>query len=278
MNNALELESRADMQRAKGLLHDAALLYKELLSIIPDHLKADRLFSSIGGPLSTLQGRAGGLKAATFIVKKHFLPEEVHDALLAALLLKIGEFIPAQTVKGPQLDYRRSRIRPNGLEQLDFQIEQCFFESLLKVWDQAGDRLRVPKFTPLLSETHVLLYSDGDFFRPHRDTGSNNTRRVTFAYSLHQKPRRFRGGDLLLYDTYFVPGMGQGNQRFNPETYTRLGSEDNQLILFPSEFYHEVTPVSGLGDNIRDARFVINGWFHTTANLGDLDFISYTPY
>jgi Rps23 Pro-64 3,4-dihydroxylase Tpa1-like proline 4-hydroxylase len=138
----------------------------------------------------------------------------------------------------------------------------------------------VPAFEPALSEAHGLLYADGDFFRTHRDTGPNNTRRVTFVYTLFRSPRRFGGGDLLLYDTFFWPGVSE-SPAWVPayaDTFTRLAPEDNRLVFFPSEFYHEVTPVTGVGDDASWGRVAINGWLDTTPELGALAHLSRTPY
>ena len=171
-------------------------------------------------------------------------------------------------------------ILPLSFCRVDPALEKAFYERLLACWPDTRARLRVPKFAPSLSETHVLLYGDGDFFATHRDTGPNNLRRVTFVYNLHRTPRRFRGGDLLLYDTHFWPGCGKLAPWMSQfaETYTRLVPEDNLLVFFPSEFYHEVTPVSGLAGDVAGARVAINGWLNTSREGGDLDCIAFTPY
>jgi len=267
-----QLEEQADQLRARGLLEAAAALYEELLTIEPDNLKSERLLSSITGRDSMLPSSPGGLKAAPFMVTRNFLSAEMHDALLESLLSKAGEFKPALTTEGLLIDYRNSMTLP--LFQVDRALAEAFHERLLAHWPHARTRLRVPEFEPSLSETHALLYFDGGLFATHRDTaGPNNTRRVTFVYNLHRKPRHFRGGDLLLYDTYFRPCEPQF-----ATTYTRLIPEDNRLVWFPSEFYHEVTPVSHVGGAVSGARIAINGWLNTTREDGDPDRISLTPY
>ncbi len=276
----LTLEQNADKARARGELHAAAELYKRLLKIAPDHVKADRLLSSITGCTSALPAEPGGLKPAPFLIVDDFLPAEIHDALLKCLWSKAGEFVPAQTMSGLRREYRRSMVLPGGLSHIDPGIQKVFYGHLLAHWPAARIRLRIPPFEGSISEMHVLLYGDGDFFARHRDTGRDNTRRMTFIYNLHRMPRLFRGGDLLLYDTVFVPGRGNFAGEMIPlaEAYTRLLPEDNRLVFFPSEFFHEVTPVTNAGDDVSNARLAINGWVHTSRESGDLNFISLTPY
>ena len=274
------LEQRADELRAEGWLDAAARAYAELLAIAPGHLKAERLLSSLAGRESALPSAPGGLKPAPFVVVRQLLPPEVHDALLACFLSKADEFGAAATTEGLHRDYRRSMILPDCFGHVAPELKEAFYGQLLAHWPKARVRLRVSEFEPLLSETHALLYRDGDFFASHRDTGPNNTRRVTFLYNLHRTPRQFHGGDLLLYDTYFRPGDGKSGPeqpRF-AETCTRLVPEDNRLVFFPSEFYHEVSPVSDVGEDLAGARFAINGWLHTSREGGDLDHIAFTPY
>jgi SM-20-related protein len=140
-------------------------------------------------------------------------------------------------------------------------------------------RMRLAPFELRALEIHALVYRDGDFFRVHRDTGPDNTRRMTFVYYVHTSPKRFSGGDLLLYDTYFHPGEHRpGSRQFDSNGRTRLSAIDNEIVFFPSEYYHEVAPVSDVGDDVRRARIAINGWFHTTKEEGNLRRLAETPY
>jgi hypothetical protein len=277
---AARLEREADALRAAGRLEAAAVAYDELLSMAADHLKSDRLLSSLTGRPSVLVSKPGGLKPAPFLLVPDFLPLHMRDALHASIVANLAGFQPAETVSGLHTEYRRTRLMPRGFDHVDVRVKRTFYERLQSCWAAARPRLRVPEFEPILSEATALLYGDGDFFRAHRDTGPNNTRRVTFVYTMHRTPRRFEGGDLLLYDTFFWPDqkhLPSWIPRF-ADTYTRLVPEDNRLVFFPSEFYHEVTPVSGVGDDLGWARVAINGWLDTTREQGESEYLARTPY
>lgn len=277
---AARLEREADDLRAAGRLEAAARLYEQVLSIAPDHLKAERLLASLIGRPPVLPSQPGGLKPAPFVLVPNFLPIEMRDVLHASIVANLGGFQPAQTVGGLNREYRRTKLMPRGFAHVGEQIKRTFYERLQASWTSARASMRVPEFEPILSEATALLYGDGDFFRVHRDTGPNNTRRVTFVYTMHGMPRRFAGGDLLLYDTFFWPdqkNLPSWIPRY-AETWTRLAPEDNRLVFFPSEFYHEVTEVLGAGDDPMYARVAINGWLDTTPERGDADVIARTPY
>lgn len=243
--DAHQLEGLGDRLRAEGRLDEAAVAFEELLAVEPGHLKASRIISSITGRASSLQSTPGGLKPAPFVIIRDFLDPAVRDALHIGLLAKRTELLAAGTTQGIHLDYRRSRILADCFRHVEPTLEQAFYARFLAYWPEAQSRLRIAGFEPSLSETHALFYGDGDFFAPHHDTGPENTRRVTFVCNLHPTPRSFEGGDLILYDTYFRPGCAS----HDPEepcfaaTYTRIIPEDNRLVVFPSEFYHEVTRV-----------------------------------
>ena len=274
------LEEWGDRLRAAGRLEEAVEVYEKLLALEPTHLKASRIISSITGRASSLQSAPGGLKPAPFVMIRGFLDPAEREALHAGLVSKSGELMTAETTKGIHLDYRRSLILPDCFRHVAPEVEHAFYARFLAHWTEARTRLRIAEFEPSLSETHALFYGDGDFFAPHQDTGPENTRRVTFVYNLHRTPRTFEGGDLLLYDTYFRPGCesDDSEQPYFAETHTRLIPEDNRLVVFPSEFYHEVTRVSYRGTDPGGKRVSITGWVHGTREVGDPGRIASTPY
>ncbi|MFX8597224.1 2OG-Fe(II) oxygenase, partial [Acinetobacter baumannii] len=90
----------------------------------------------------------------------------------------------------------------------------------------------------------------------HRDTGPLHADRVvTFVFYLFREPRCFSGGDLLLHD-WSAEGLPRA-QRF-----TRLHPANNRLVIFPSECWHQVLPVSCHTGDPLDARLTVHGWFH----------------
>ena len=96
---------------------------------------------------------------------------------------------------------------------------------------------------------------DGGFYRPHRDETSVllGPRQLTFIYYLHVQPRRFEGGDLLIY-----AGLDDGTM-YSSNTFVRIQPTHNRLVIFPSYRVHEVKEVVAPSDSGL-ARFCVNGW------------------
>lgn len=106
------------------------------------------------------------------------------------------------------------------------------------------------------SQIHLAQHSDEDFLSLHRDndgTQSESKRKWTYIYYFNQVPKAFEGGDLLIYNTN--PIRHEKSQK-----YTRVTPQNNQLILFPSDFYHEVCKVKIENPSPFNGRFAMNGW------------------
>jgi len=108
------------------------------------------------------------------------------------------------------------------------------------------------------TEFQLTASNDGDFFRRHADADQNNEsispRTVTFVYYLNRTPKPFRGGDLLFYPNNVgtIADKGSGIITVSPQ--------NNCLILFSSNQWHEVDMVSCPTGAFADSRFTVNGW------------------
>ena len=83
--------------------------------------------------------------------------------------------------------------------------------------------------------------------------GAYRSRKIAFVYFFHRRPRRFSGGDLLLYDTdvdadAYVSGA-----------FSRIAPLRNSIVFFPSACWHQVTPAQYGTDDFEDGRWVVNG-------------------
>ena len=114
-------------------------------------------------------------------------------------------------------------------------------------------------------ELNVTAHHAGGYYICHTDNGDSTPvqagRRISYVYYFHREPRRFTGGDLLLYDTDYEA------QDWAMRAYSRLLPTDNMLVLFPSDSYHEITkvaPADGETLPFGDGRFTVNGWIHAT--------------
>ena len=283
----LRLERQGDELRSEGRLDEARETFERLLATAPHHLKADRLVAILGGRAAAVASKTGGLKPAPFVRARDFLPLPLHDRILDVLLAHANQFEPAavekydgsQAMPGVHVDHRQSVYLAHSFNCLDQDTRDSIERQLCAAFPAVLDHLGVPSFEVHELEEHALIYRDGDFFNAHRDICSENTRRVTFIYYLHRIPKRFTGGDLLLYDTYFYPdGPFPGAPLFSRTAYTRISCVANEALFFPSEFFHEVLPVLGVGGDLQRARIAISGWFHTTREAGELQRIAATPY
>jgi len=106
------------------------------------------------------------------------------------------------------------------------------------------------------SQIHLAQDSDQDSLSLHRDNDGTQTeskRKWTYIYYFNQVPRAFEGGDLLIYNTNPI-------KHEKSQQYSRIAPQNNQLILFPSDFYHEVCKVKIETPGPFNGRFAMNGW------------------
>ncbi len=100
----------------------------------------------------------------------------------------------------------------------------------------------------------ITAYLNGHFFRAHQDKGEGYANRlITFVYFFHQEPKPYKGGDLLLYDSRMSPRMYKRN------LFTRIIPQNNSIVFFPSEYFHEVLPVETHDKDFRSSRFTMTG-------------------
>lgn len=148
------------------------------------------------------------------------------------------------------LDSRRSWMLRNGRVLLgEFEAQ---------VRHQASNLLASIGMEPiadLIFECGLFAHRDGDYFRKHIDLFAAERRRhathdriATLVYYLHMQPKRFEGGELVLY-----PVAG-------PSEPVRLAPEHDRLVAFPAYLPHEVEPITIAGDAFAHARFSINCW------------------
>jgi Rps23 Pro-64 3,4-dihydroxylase Tpa1-like proline 4-hydroxylase len=113
------------------------------------------------------------------------------------------------------------------------------------------------------NEIQLTASNDGDFFKQHADADHNDetvaNRVVTFVYYLHQMPKPYSGGDLLLYGDPGMSAIDTGSH------VTSITPVNNMLVAFPSDLLHEVDIVECPSHAFSDSRFTINGWLRSGA-------------
>jgi hypothetical protein len=97
-----------------------------------------------------------------------------------------------------------------------------------------------------LDSTFVSYYEDGDKYDPHFDSSM-----FTLLIWFYKEPKKFKGGDLIL-----------------PESNSLIKCKHNRLIMFPSYYLHQVTPIKMNKKNLHQGlgRYTITTfyWHHNT--------------
>ena len=203
---------------------------------------------------------ARGLRAVAATAEEFLMPSELRELMRYTLEHEhdfafsevVSPGVPGQgTVDA---NYRRSRV----LMDLGAH-EQRMLDRIQGLLPMVFRKLGMEPFEPGRAELQITASNDGDFFRDHSDNGHPEiaSRALTFVYFLHEEPKPFRGGELRIYDS-----------RFNGEYWVRQGSakvivpEQNQMVFFPSDLVHEITPVVCPSRRFGQSRFTVNGWLH----------------
>ena len=169
-----------------------------------------------------------------------------------------GDFQASQVVS-PHADggvvnyeHRRSRVLMDLAEHQDVMLKR-----IQSVLPQVLEKLGMEEFSIADVEAQVTASNDGDFFHFHSDNASERvkSRHLTFVYFFHREPRRFEGGELRIHDSRLKDGV-----YVSENSYQAIVPEQNQIVFFPCEMLHEITPVKCASQLFADSRFTLNGW------------------
>jgi hypothetical protein len=251
--NVETLNTLGAIYRKQGRLSDAARIYERVTTLAPGDAHARFLASVLNGQVPpALPDNGDALQPAPFAFVENFLPAEFHHNLLARVLAAPDEDVVPSTVGLNEYNPdRRVSFTVGGLKE----IQSEFWSYVSEALPSLCPRLQVPLFPVGRTEVRVRTYRAGNFFEVHRDNSipESADRTVSFVYFFHRVPRRYTGGELLLFDT------SPSSKRYSITNFTRVVPVDNALIMFPSRFYHAVVPVECTSPDPGDTRFVING-------------------
>jgi len=149
-------------------------------------------------------------------------------------------------------DHRRSRVLMDLAQHQDVMLDRI--KSVLPL---VLDQLGMEEFAIADAEAQVTASNDGDFFHFHSDNGSERvaSRHLTFVYFFHREPRQFEGGELRIHDSRLQDGV-----YVSEGSYQTIVPQQNQIVFFPCELLHEITPVNCASQLFADSRFTLNGW------------------
>jgi SM-20-related protein len=197
------------------------------------------------------------LPAKCVILDEFLAPQELEELLHFSLQHEADFFaseVISPTAGGGIVnhEHRRSRVLTNLSRH-----EGVILERIKAVLPQVLRTLGMEEFAIAGSEAQVTASNDGDFFRFHNDNGSDPvaSRHLTFVYFFHREPRPFEGGELRIHDARLEDGhyVSEGS-------YQTIVPRQNQIVFFPCELLHEITPVNCPSGQFSDSRFTLNGW------------------
>jgi SM-20-related protein len=195
------------------------------------------------------------------VVLDEFLALQELDALTRFTLEHEGDFSASEVIS-PSADggvggvvnyeHRRSRVLMDLAQHQDLMLDR-----IKAVLPQVLNTLGMEEFSIAGVEAQVTASNEGDFFHFHSDNGSDRvaSRHLTFVYFFHREPRQFEGGELRIHDARLEEGT-----YVSAGSYQTIVPQQNQIVFFPCELLHEITPVNCASQLFADSRFTLNGW------------------
>ncbi len=201
--------------------------------------------------------RPQNLPAHCVVLDEFLSPQEVTELTNFALEHE-GEFQTSEVISpgtgGGVVNYshRRSHVLVELGRQQDLMIER-----IKSVLPEVLQTLGMEEFTIADVEAQITASNDGDFFHFHSDNASQRaaSRYLTFVYFFHREPPMFEGGELRIHDARL-----EGGVYASEGSYQTIVPRQNQIVFFPCELMHEITPVKCSSQNFADSRFTVNGW------------------
>jgi Rps23 Pro-64 3,4-dihydroxylase Tpa1-like proline 4-hydroxylase len=201
--------------------------------------------------------RPQNLPAQCVVLDEFLAPQELEE-LMRFTIEHENDFRSSEVVEpdseGGVVNYehRRSRVL------IDLQKHQSvMLERIKSVLPQVLDQLGMEEFQIADVEAQVTASNEGDFFHFHSDNSNEKvaSRHLTFVYFFHREPRQFEGGELRIHDARL-----DGGNYVSEGSYQTIVPQGNQIVFFPCELLHEITPVRCSSQAFADSRFTLNGW------------------
>ena len=254
-HNPALLWKLGEIQRRQGNLAAAHDVYRRLSTFGSDRQKASWLSAALGGGRLPEAVEPRGVWPAPFVRMTSFLTNEQCDRLMALACAERGRLSPARVGEDPRVD-PEARITFETDARVRRSVKPWFLPKVRSAVPEARARLRMEGGGRYeVQMWNMRVYAAGGFYTAHHDDTKN--RKLSFVYFFHQEPRRFSGGDLLLYDA-------DAETAHCPfEAFSRIVPVRNSIVFFPSCSWHQVTPVHCDTDDFGSGRFVLNGHFRS---------------
>jgi Rps23 Pro-64 3,4-dihydroxylase Tpa1-like proline 4-hydroxylase len=201
--------------------------------------------------------RPESLPARCVILDEFLAPQELSDLTNFTLQhetdFRVSEVLSPHADDGVvNYEHRRSRVLMDLERQQDVMLER-----IKGVLPDVLKQLDMEEFRISAVEAQITASNDGDYFHFHCDNASDRvaSRYLTFVYFFHREPAAFEGGELRIHDARLEDGnyVSEGS-------YQTIEPRQNQIVFFPCELMHEITPVKCSSQDFADSRFTMNGW------------------
>ncbi|HLZ39981.1 MAG TPA: 2OG-Fe(II) oxygenase [Candidatus Sulfotelmatobacter sp.] len=220
----------------------------------PTHGVVKTIVSQAG---TAVADRPEALPARCVVLDEFLAPQELAE--LTRFTLEHEKDFQVSEVLSPHADdgivnyeHRRSRVLMDLERHQDVMLER-----IKTVLPEVLRKLDMEEFSISGFEAQITASNDGDYFHFHSDNASDRvaSRYLTFVYFFHREPRPFEGGELRIHDAHLEQGtyVSEGS-------YQTIEPRQNQIVFFPCQLMHEITPLHCPSQQFADSRFTVNGW------------------
>ena len=254
VRNGQVLWRLGDIHRMQGNLDTARDLYQRLSESGPGRRNAARLSALLDGR-GLPEAPPHGTHPAPFVRMKDFLTAQECDRLFALALARPERFGAARVVhEGGGRVKPQARITLEAEPRARRDVRLWLLPRIEQVIPEILTRLRLEDPGRYRITMNLRVYPAGGFYTIHCDNRDEpfRDRVLSFICFFHPEPRRFSGGDLLLYDS---------NQRGGHPVpaFSRIEPFRGGIVFFMCEGWHQVTPVECDSDDFGAGRFVLSG-------------------
>ena len=199
-----------------------------------------------------------------FYLYPDFLGKTMNRELYKLAITKNGRYSQSRTSRAKMYpEWRKSKVIYHDQFR---EFEELMKEKLLGRFDEICEQLKIPTFEIDFFEVQLTSHNDGEYFKWHRDNSTLETasRTITFVYYFHAIPKKYSGGELIIYD-------GEKEHVVVPQ--------NDMIVVFHSGRKHEVRQVNCPSGRFESGRFTLNGWIRSqTARRVDHRYFGYNMF